>query len=386
MRSPVQLTRARRSPPATPSWAAPGPCRSVQGHRPGGGNRRHGAHPRRAGTGKELVGPALFQHSTRPRSPSRWSHCVAIPETLLESELFGYEGGLLTGRRPRIGKIEQADGARCFWTDRGHCPWPSRPRWCAFGRAQRGAHRGPPPQSGGRGNIGRHQPRPDPGGQGRALPRGPLLPPQRVAITAPPPGAARGRAPVGRLLLARVTPSWGCAKPGHTAEPTRCSAPTPGRASCATGQRHGEVPHLRPGRPGGPMSGHPGAGRPATARRLPEPRDGPGHPGLCRQGIAAGRHPPAGGPTQPGEEIIISETLQTTGATAAGGPPAGGVAPLPVGRRKKDASASSRSISTPRAAFTTCKKFRHKNHQLRTLRRAGTGPLRGLAVHLSVFA
>jgi two-component system nitrogen regulation response regulator GlnG len=68
-----------------------------------------------SGTGKELVARALYQHSRRANGPFLAIDCAAIPEHLLESELFGYEKGAFTGAdRRRIGKFEQCSGGTLF--------------------------------------------------------------------------------------------------------------------------------------------------------------------------------------------------------------------------------------------------------------------------------
>ena len=76
-----------------------------------------------SGTGKELVARAVYQHSLRSQSPLMVVNCAAIPETLLESELFGYEAGAFTGATTRrIGKFQQADGGTIFLDEIGDIP------------------------------------------------------------------------------------------------------------------------------------------------------------------------------------------------------------------------------------------------------------------------
>jgi transcriptional regulator with GAF, ATPase, and Fis domain len=73
-----------------------------------------------SGTGKELVASGVYEHSTRRGKPFVKINCVAIPESLLESELFGHEKGAFTGATSqKIGKFEVANGGTIFLDEIG---------------------------------------------------------------------------------------------------------------------------------------------------------------------------------------------------------------------------------------------------------------------------
>lgn len=86
-----------------------------------------------SGTGKEVLANALHGHSDRAQEPFVAINCAAIPENLLESELFGYEKGAFTGAvKQTLGKIEMANKGTLFLDEIGDLPLSLQPKLLRF--------------------------------------------------------------------------------------------------------------------------------------------------------------------------------------------------------------------------------------------------------------
>lgn len=84
------------------------------------------------GTGKELIAELVHKSGSRRDKPMIWVNCAAIPDTLLESELFGHERGAFTGAHAaQEGKLKLADGGALFLDEIGDMSaYAQSVEWC----------------------------------------------------------------------------------------------------------------------------------------------------------------------------------------------------------------------------------------------------------------
>ena len=179
-----------------------------------------------SGTGKELVAHAIHYSSPRAKKPFVKVSCAALPESLIETELFGYEPGAFTdARTEKKGRFELAQ-RRHDLPRRDRRAGPGHPGQAAAraaGARDRAARRRPADQAQRAGDR-RHQQGPRGGGQGGHLPRGPLLPAERVLDLPAAAARAQDRHPAARR------PLRGEARRGRT--PRTCAASPPPRSTC----------------------------------------------------------------------------------------------------------------------------------------------------------
>ena len=148
-----------------------------------------------SGTGKELLARGLHSASRRAGGAFVAINCAAIPENLLEAELFGYEKGAFTGAiKTTEGKIELAQGGTLFLDEVGDIPLPLQVKLLRF-LQERTIERigGRKPIAGRYPDRLRHPPGSAGDDQGGKLPRGSLLPPRRDRRPDPQPRRAAWR-------------------------------------------------------------------------------------------------------------------------------------------------------------------------------------------------
>ena len=164
-----------------------------------------------SGTGKGVLARAIHARSQRADGPFITVHCPSLSAELLESELFGHVEGAFTGAvRDTTGQGRRGRrGNALSRRNRRPAAGPATQTPATAARALLRARGRDADQGQQRSHSGRHEPRPGGGNRRRAVPRGPLLPPQRDRGHGPPAAAANGghpapgRAPAAVLRTAK---------------------------------------------------------------------------------------------------------------------------------------------------------------------------------------
>ena len=194
-----------------------------------------------SGVGKELIARAIHRSSLRAKERFVQVNCAAIPEELIESELFGHERGAFTGATEKqTGKFEMADRGTIFLDEVGDMSAEDAGQGAA--RAAGGRGRAPRLVADDQGRRARHR-RDEQGSRGRdrrgPLPRGSLLPAERDSdLRAAAARAARGHSGARAALRRRSSAArtTGGPRASRPARSRRCSrrAGAATSASCAT--------------------------------------------------------------------------------------------------------------------------------------------------------
>ena len=250
-----------------------------------------------SGTGKELIAHAIHYNSLRAKKPFVKVSCAALPDSLIESELFGYEKGAFTGAEARKkGRFELAEGGTLFLDEIGDINLATQVKLLRvlqereFERARR--HRD---GQGQRPADRRDQQGPGEGDRGGHVPRGPLLPPQRLHDLRAAAARAEGRPAAARRSLPREV---------------RARAQQEHQADLDAGDRHaGELSLARQR----PRARERARARGADVRRPGDPRPSSAAVAADRRGVGHRHARLAAATRSPAyEKDLIQDALKTT--------------------------------------------------------------------------